>query len=545
MQLVVKLDLGNHYHSFNESTVLAALPHLEVPESSEREDAMWRQSRDGILANSELIEIDTDAPLEELIEQIFERFSLPGQENIRNIFDRTKHHHERPFDFRRASIDLQTTSADKQTIVAVDYIRLTHYPVGRELFRFPSSTLRPSGIQNAPDLNITLAELNIGPSDVILMEAAYDDGAHYCMVGVPDVDSFQRHVVAKVEEFNRILRSPLLCGTLLYTDEDLELVRYVKTNFTSLSALAGEYLNIYVVERPTLAADLQYWRNALRVEAYQLLGLAGVLKHIPYSRHHSYEIATRLGVSAKHLPCLVVFDYLERPNKLIFPIHEVTPKYFRNLFSELTRIVSSKVPHPSRIPHDRNLIDMIPDLELHNYDHRASGVNLSLADTFERVRRSYVEIVNSLEVTKHDGQPCYMFHGAMVFISNLHSEVSVSEKFIFNHETTFINRPKNSIIQDFQNKHQIDADGENAPILQNLSRLMELVVASTELADIDREDGLRAIDLTATEVRHGNADRITVKGRLQVLKEMLIDAADIATPALAVVSALMAAFGLS
>lgn len=113
------------------------------------------------------------------------------------------------------------------------------------------------------------------------------------------------------------------------------------------------------------------------------------------------------------------------------------------------------------------------------------------------------------------------------------------ESFVFHGQTTFINRPRDTVIRDFQNEY-VKGDGSTADqINSQLGRLVELLLESRELPDAEKEEAVRAVDTLAAEVTAERASRFSLKGTLREIGEVVQGANDIAKPALGVISTVL------
>lgn len=144
------------------------------------------------------------------------------------------------------------------------------------------------------------------------------------------------------ESFNELLKKSLsskkslIPGILLYTDEDDELSIYVREHFDALDKLTGDWCSIYLLENPS-----PKWRQAnyswrKRIES----GLnVSWFRSKPYDKSEAYDIARQLDIESSNLPCLVLISPSNLSEKLVLPIREVSPEYFRKLFSTLEKLV--------------------------------------------------------------------------------------------------------------------------------------------------------------------------------------------------------------
>jgi gas vesicle protein len=119
------------------------------------------------------------------------------------------------------------------------------------------------------------------------------------------------------------------------------------------------------------------------------------------------------------------------------------------------------------------------------------------------------------------------------------------EKFIFQGQTTFINRPRETVIQDFQNTYITGDGSESDKINAELLRLVELVLNSKAMPDETKEDTVQAIHSVAEQIKEEKANKLTLKGTLQAIQEVVSQVTDIAVPALAIISTVLKLLGLA
>ena len=135
-------------------------------------------------------------------------------------------------------------------------------------------------------------------------------------------------------------------GIFLYTDEDVEIVKYIRVNFEAINELTGKWSRIYILEEPTpsLIALSKYWKSILLAKLYKEWELVRWITNTkPFDRNNSLRIAQQLSIPYDKFPCLVLLSPLKEissQDKLIIPIQQVSKEYFRNLFSTLENIVN-------------------------------------------------------------------------------------------------------------------------------------------------------------------------------------------------------------
>lgn len=311
--------------------------------------------------------------------------------------------------------------------------------------------------EQLPPADTPISQLELDDTAFLYLIARYNSGGPHYMFTVPDSETLfalfsanqeceppPRYLVAGPRgAVRRYLqkRGPMLHAAMLYTDEDVELAKYVRMYFSSLNWLTGKHLGVFVIERPSKGAMTEYWRRSLEPKLYRIWGLMGWLSSMPYDRSQAYEIARRLGVAEDQLPCIVVFDKLERPNKLVFPIEAVSPRYFRSLFADLRRAIhSGPIPHVEMPlePLDTWSADMMPT-DVLTEQVPSKTVNAVREEAFRAVEVRFDDILRSLVAiaeTQPGRGPVLQFQGRNVVITN----------------------PTGTEIRDFQN---IDCSGDS------------------------------------------------------------------------------------
>ena len=120
------------------------------------------------------------------------------------------------------------------------------------------------------------------------------------------------------------------------------------------------------------------------------------------------------------------------------------------------------------------------------------------------------------------------------------------ERFYFRGEqTTFINKPKDTVIQDFQNRY-ITGDGSDRDKANaELKKLVELILSSQELPKEEKEESVQAVHEVAEQVKDQKGSKLILKGTLQAVKEVVSKASDIAVPALSIISTVLKLLALA
>ena len=108
-------------------------------------------------------------------------------------------------------------------------------------------------------------------------------------------------------------------------------------------------------------------------------------------------------------------------------------------------------------------------------------------------------------------------------------------EFNFHGPTVFINEPRDTVIQDFQNKH-------SAEVTDQLAELLRLVLASRELTDAEREETAQLVDEVAEQADSDEPEPAEAQSKLSRIGRVVAKAADIATPASKIVEAVAPLF---
>jgi hypothetical protein len=344
---------------------------------------------------------------------------------------------------------------------------------------------------------------------------------------------------------------PRLWGALLYTEADVELATYVRAYFDDLNAMSGSLLRIFVVERLSRWSMAQhYWRQHLEPPLMRVFTALRWLVWQPYDKQACYEIARGVGLDVDALPCLVLFESAPDGDKLVFPIASATPAYLRRLFAEIYRAVEGREPAfdlaRADQPFDRALLGPFERGE-HDADGGSGSDQDSDADAveagqqlrrlvsgdrdlaaFSRVRAAFDRIRAALDSTIHTSRVTgARFHDHPVFV--IRGGDSMTDSFHFHGQTTFINRPVDTVIQDFQNRYQ------TGPAPDELNELLRLILSSVSLSNADKQDSAAAVYDLADDFASGG-DRSRIREKLSALGSTLAGVADVAKPALEIVA---------
>jgi hypothetical protein len=406
--------------------------------------------------------------------------------------------------------------------------------------------------------HLAVNQTELADGDLIVLSIRHKPDGLYLILPSPNPDTLLRWLQL-AENSAAAEAGPRLWGVLLYTDADVELATYVRTYFDDLNVLSGPATRIFVVERRTnWPTAKKYWRHHLEPELYRMMSAMHWLHWTPYDPQGAYEIADLLGIDPKLLPCLVFFHSpqrsLHKGEKIVFHIEHTSTAYFRSLFGGINSVLrpvsaSDQSPQAREYPRRPELYGG-PTSSFYEYgaaptearryaeapralqnllNHRQT----SDAAAFAAVRAAEQTIKAGLQQIVASASA----NNNIVIVSGS-TEAEVSENFHFHGEnTTFINRPQDTIIQDFQNTHSMN------PGIDDLTRLLQLVLSSRDLTDQDREELAQNIrGLARLDTSH-HPDFPGAKTHLERLRSLLVTCADIAQPALEIIASLMRLFG--
>lgn len=123
-------------------------------------------------------------------------------------------------------------------------------------------------------------------------------------------------------------------------------------------------------------------------------------------------------------------------------------------------------------------------------------------------------------------------------------EIKMTEKFVFHGQTTFIDKPRDTVIQNFQNSYISDSDSEKDKANAKILELIELILKSEDLSNDTKDEIIQALHLVAGQVKEQTGNKFTLKGTLQAVQEVVSKAADIATPAIGIIATVIKILGL-
>ncbi|MGA5566683.1 hypothetical protein ACPCUV_36715 [Streptomyces platensis] len=397
----------------------------------------------------------------------------------------------------------------------------------------------------------TMAQTGLADGDAVLLHVVRENFRDALMMGVPDPETmFSLLQVAATTE--RVTASARLWGVLLYTEADTGIATYVRTHFDELNGLTGPQLGILVLERPaSWTSARRYWRQTLEPPLFRAFSALRWLAWQPYDKHRCHDIARALHIPPSQLPCLALFRGADTTQRLVFPLQDSSPAAFRRLFGAITEAIGTtgpdEAPAASWWPHQEPSVSGTRPRyrPRHTADPDAAGRQavetlraLNNGATphdqlaFEKARAAEERILAALRPRAgRAGQ--YELRGHNVVLIP-HSGGSMTENFTFYGQTTFINRPVDTVIRDFQNSHG------SVPHEEDLAALLRAVLAAP-LSEADREQAARSVVQVADDLAVPDPD--AARNRLATLRATLTGAAGIAQPALDIISRILPLLG--
>lgn len=121
----------------------------------------------------------------------------------------------------------------------------------------------------------------------------------------------------------------------------------------------------------------------------------------------------------------------------------------------------------------------------------------------------------------------------------------MSEKFTFYGQTTFIDQPRDTVIQNFQNTYVSGDNSDRDKIILEIKNLLDLILNSKELPKKEKEETIQALHSVAEQVKEQKGGKLAIKGTLKAVQEIVTKAADISIPALGIITVVLKLLGLS
>ncbi|MEU7017186.1 hypothetical protein [Streptomyces sp. NPDC046385] len=267
----------------------------------------------------------------------------------------------------------------------------------------------------------------------------------------------------------------------------------------------------------------------------------------PYDAQGAYEVASALGADPALLPCLVLLAPAHtaagapgEADRIVFPIQEATPAWFRTLFGHLARLIGPTARPPEESWHERYFrrirysfgAPVSVQAAIQRLGVSPSADRVADSEAFARVRAAEQAVRDALVPASVAAEhPGHHFTDCRVVIHSGPAGATVTENFYFQGtHTTFIHKPVDTVVRDFQHTYAA------APARDELTHLLTLVLNSRDLPDADREEAADAVHDLARVTAEPEPDTAIARTRVQRLRELLVAGADIAQPALAIVA---------
>jgi hypothetical protein len=282
-------------------------------------------------------------------------------------------------------------------------------------------------------------------------------------------------------------------------------------------------LRIFVVERPAdWKRAKQYWRAHLEPPLLRSLSVLRWLNSSPYDKSGLYEVARELGLDPTHFPCLALFGGAD-DSTVVFPVESVDPAWFRRLFTSIHRAVDDapsdyqpKRDHHRDAGRDRGEPALRGAAAL-----EALAASASWADRAALARVDAAK--KALRNATLSGHNVVITHGT-------------TENITINGPTTFINKPINTVIKDFQNAHG-SAHGTR------LTEVLRLVLNSEGLPPEDRVELAKQVTEVARELDSPDGNtRYVIRYALSDIRYSASRDEDIARPVADLLASIRAEF---
>lgn len=166
--------------------------------------------------------------------------------------------------------------------------------------------------------------------------------------GIP-IRSFREiQLVEAVLQQNNLIKqvnNVILFAVILYTDEDKNLVQYIREHINDLHSMSGQSCMFFVIEKPTdeWNLNIRKYLGALTGDYFDALWeRLGTTSFKPFNKSNAYEIARHFGVKPNQLPSMVFFKNLQSKEALILELQRYVSaeqneseysKVFRTIFA--------------------------------------------------------------------------------------------------------------------------------------------------------------------------------------------------------------------
>lgn len=121
----------------------------------------------------------------------------------------------------------------------------------------------------------------------------------------------------------------------------------------------------------------------------------------------------------------------------------------------------------------------------------------------------------------------------------------MAEKYIFHGQTIFIDKPRHTVIQNFQNTYIVGDNSDRDKVNIEIKKLLDLILSSKDLPKEEKEETVEALHTVAEQVKEQKGNKLTIKGTLKAVQEIVTKAADIAVPALGIIMTVLKLLGLN
>lgn len=208
----------------------------------------------------------------------------------------------------------------------------------------------------------TLYNQGVNNNDVVVIKLyIWNPNAFYLLRPVAFIDeliqifntnhpnSFTVSIEDKNSSLAKILESGKdenpLYAILLYTEEDINIAKYVRSYYNELSKLSGK-THVFVFEdRAEGKESSQYWsKHLLNIDEYIGWNALGLTRTKPYDKAQIYELCDIFEIPKDKVPCILFFNNLDLNEKkfivLEFPKDEKLTDFFRHVFTVCDKVVN-------------------------------------------------------------------------------------------------------------------------------------------------------------------------------------------------------------
>lgn len=129
-----------------------------------------------------------------------------------------------------------------------------------------------------------------------------------------------------------------LFGIFLYTEEDVDLSKYLRNNFNSIDYLTGSDLDIRFIEEPYLLNGIDvksYWRSILNSQLYRLMQFVGYTNTKPYNKNKLYTIIKKYNIDLSILPSLLIIKDMAKEEYILLNIESDITNLLRKVIDGL------------------------------------------------------------------------------------------------------------------------------------------------------------------------------------------------------------------